>query len=135
MPAGFGEADLDGKLFIKTRTLRPQTVRDLAPMLHARDASIMDCPVLGTAPAAQGGHLFGLVGAGHAMKLAFNLAMANFINIVGATLDIRTLRKDMQSALAAGATMGATTAALTVLSVAVAAGWGDRDIAPSFAMN
>ncbi len=135
MPAGFGEADLDGKLFIKTRTLRPQTVRDLAPMLHARGATIMDCPVLGTAPAAQGGHHFGLVGAGHAMKLAFNLAMANFINIVGATLDIRTLRKDMQSALAAGATMGATTAALTVLSVAVAAGWGDRDIAPSFAMN
>jgi len=104
-------------------------------MLHARGATIMDCPVLGTAPAAQGGHLFGLVGAGHAMKLAFNLAMANFINSVGATLDIRTLRKDMQSALAAGATMGATTAALTVLSVAVAAGWGDRDIAPSFAMN
>jgi len=135
MPAGFGEADLDGKLFIKMRALRPQTVRDLAPMLHARGATIMDCPVLGTAPAAQGGHLFGLVGAGHAMKLAFNLAMANFINSVGATLDIRTLRKDMQSALAAGATMGATTAALTVLSVAVAAGWGDRDIAPSFAMN
>jgi 3-hydroxyisobutyrate dehydrogenase-like beta-hydroxyacid dehydrogenase len=132
MPAGFGEADLDGKLFIKTRTLRPQTVRDLAPMLHARGATIMDCTVLGTAPAAQGGHLFGLVGAGHAMKLAFNLAMANFINIVGATLDIRTLRKDMQSALAAGASVGApmagTAAALTVLSAAVAAGWGDRDI-------
>ena len=48
------------------------------------------------------------------------------------TLDIRTLRKDMQSALAAGASVGApmaaTAAALTVLSSAVAAGWGDRDI-------
>ena len=202
MQGGFGEADLDGKLFIEMSTLRPQTVRDLAPMLAARGASIMDCPVLGTVPAAQGGQLFGLVGAseadlararpllekltracapmgpvgaGHAMKLAFNLAMANFINGVGEglamgaaqgldldrmmgvfmnspltnlvlqnkvdnflgkdaplTLDIRTLRKDMQSALAAGASVGApmagTAAALTVLSAAVAAGWGDRDI-------
>ena len=202
MPGGFGEADLTGKLFIEMSTLRPQTVRDLAPMLAARGAAIMDCPVLGTVPAAQGGQLFGLVGAsesdlarakpllekltracvpmgpigaGHAMKLAFNLAMATFINGVGEglamgaaqglgldkmmgvfmnspltnlvlqnkadhflgkdaalTLDIRTLRKDMQSALAAGASVGApmaaTAAALTVLSAAVAAGWGDRDI-------
>ena len=202
MPGGFGEADLDGKLFIEMSTLRPQTVRDLEPMLKVRGAGIMDCPVLGTVPAAQEGPLVGLVGAseanltrasplletltrvcipmgpagaGHAMKLAFNLAMANFVNGVGEglalgaaqgldlgrmmgvfmnspltnvvlqnkvdnflgkdaplTLDIRTLRKDMQSALAAGASVGApmagTAAALTVLSAAVAAGWGHRDI-------
>lgn len=201
-PGGFGEADLRGKLFIEMSTLRPQTVRDLAVMLEGRGASIMDCPVLGTVPAAQEGQLVGLVGAsnedlararpflekltrvcvpmgpvgaGHAMKLAFNLAMASFINGVGEglamgaaegldlnrmmsvflnspltnvvlenkadnflgkaaplTLDIRTLRKDMQSALTAGASvgvaMGTTAAALTVLSSAVAAGWGDRDI-------
>ena len=201
-PGGFGDGDLGGKLFIEMSTLRPQTVRDLAPMLEARGAAIMDCPVLGTVPAAQEGKLFGLagasdadmtrakpllekltraclqmgpVGAGHAMKLAFNLAMAAFINGVGEglamgaaqgldldrmmgvfrnsplanlvlenkaenflgkaaplTLDIRTLRKDMQSALAAGAGVGApmaaTAAALGVLSAAVAAGWGDRDI-------
>ena len=30
MQGGFGEADLDGKLFIEMSTLRPQTVRDLA---------------------------------------------------------------------------------------------------------
>jgi len=199
---GFAEADLGGKLFIEMSTLRPQTVRDLLGMLEARGASIMDCPVLGTVQAAQAGQLVGLVGAseadlararpllekltracapmgpvgaGHAMKLAFNLAMASFINGVaeglamGAaqgldlnkmmsvflnspltnvvlqnkaenflgnaaplTLDIRTLRKDMQSALTAGASvgapMGSTAAALAVLSSAVAAGWGDRDI-------
>ena len=34
MRGGFGEADLDGKLFIEMSTLRPQTVRDLAPMPH-----------------------------------------------------------------------------------------------------
>ena len=199
---GFGAADLRGKLFIEMSTLRPQTVRDLALQLEPLGAAIMDCPVLGTVPAAQDGTLVGLVGAsdadfqrarpllekltracapmgpvgaGHAMKLAFNLAMAAFINGVGEglamgaaqgldlnkmmgvflnsplanvvlenkaanflgeaaplTLDIRTLRKDLQSALAAGAsvgaTMGATAAALGVLSSAVAAGWGDRDI-------
>ena len=58
---------------------------------------------------------------------------ANFLGEAAPlTLDIRTLRKDLQSALAAGAsvgaTMGATAAALGVLSSAVAAGWGDRDI-------
>ena len=201
-PGGFDHTDLTDKLFIEMSTLRPQTVRDLATLLAARGASIMDCPVLGTVPAAQGGQLVGLagasdadlararpllekltracvpmgpVGAGHAMKLAFNLAMAAFINGVGEglamgaaqgldldkmmgvflnsplanvvlqnkadnflgkaaplTLDIRTLRKDMQSALAAGssagAPMGSTAVALGVLSSAVAAGWGDRDI-------
>ena len=201
-PGGFGGADLKGKLFIEMSTLRPQTVRDLAPMLEAQGAGIMDCPVLGTVPAALEGNLVGLVGAsladferamplldkltracipmgpvgaGHAMKLAFNLAMASFINGIGEgmamgaaqgldlnkmmgvflnsplanvvlenkadnfvgkaaplTLDIRTLRKDMQSALAAGSSVGApmsaTAAALGVLSSAVAAGWGDRDI-------
>ena len=201
-PGGFGEVDLRGKLFIEMSTLRPQTVRDIALILETKGASIMDCPVLGTVPAAQEGQLVGLVGAsdedlararpvlekltracvpmgpvgsGHAMKLAFNLAMASFINGVaeglamGAaqgldlnrmmgvflnsplsnvvlenkadnflgkdaplTLDIRTLRKDKQSALTAGASvgapMGATAAALALLSSAVAAGWGDKDI-------
>ena len=201
-PGGFGDGDLTGKLFIEMSTLRPQTVRDLARDLAPRGASIMDCPVLGTVPAAQSGNLVGLagaspadleramplldkltracapmgtVGAGHAMKLAFNLAMAAFINGIGEglamgaaqeldldkmmgvflnsplsnvvlqnkadnflgkaaplTLDIRTLRKDMQSALAAGSSVGvpmaSTAAALGLLSSAVAAGWGDRDI-------
>ncbi len=48
------------------------------------------------------------------------------------TLDLKTLRKDAQSALATGAAAGvpmpATAGALDVLASANAAGWGDRDI-------
>ena len=48
------------------------------------------------------------------------------------TLDIRTMRKDVVSALAsgsnAGVSMPVTSGALAVFSAAVAAGWGEGDI-------
>jgi 3-hydroxyisobutyrate dehydrogenase-like beta-hydroxyacid dehydrogenase len=50
----------------------------------------------------------------------------------GVTLDIRTLRKDIMSAVATGArdgvTMPLSAGVLAALSAAVAADWGDRDI-------
>ena len=49
------------------------------------------------------------------------------------TLDVRTLRKDMMSAIATGACNGvampATSGALASLAAAVAGGWGDKDLA------
>lgn len=49
------------------------------------------------------------------------------------TLDIRTIRKDVMSAIATGArngvTMPATSGALASLSAAIAGGWGDKDLA------
>jgi 3-hydroxyisobutyrate dehydrogenase/2-hydroxy-3-oxopropionate reductase len=49
------------------------------------------------------------------------------------TLDLKTLRKDAQSALATGAAAGvpmpATAGTLDALASANAAGWGERDIA------
>jgi 3-hydroxyisobutyrate dehydrogenase-like beta-hydroxyacid dehydrogenase len=49
------------------------------------------------------------------------------------TLDVRTLRKDMMSAIATGASNGvampATSGALASLAAAVAGGWGDKDLA------
>ena len=49
------------------------------------------------------------------------------------TLDIRTMRKDIMSAIATGARNGvampATSGTLASLSAAVAGGWGDRDLA------
>ena len=50
------------------------------------------------------------------------------------TLDIRTTRKDVMSAIATGArnngvAMPATSGALASLSAAVAGGWGDKDLA------
>jgi 3-hydroxyisobutyrate dehydrogenase-like beta-hydroxyacid dehydrogenase len=48
------------------------------------------------------------------------------------TLDLKTLRKDMMSAVATGALSGTamplSTGVLTALSAAVAQGWGDKDI-------
>jgi 3-hydroxyisobutyrate dehydrogenase-like beta-hydroxyacid dehydrogenase len=48
------------------------------------------------------------------------------------TLDIRTMRKDVVSALATGSKSGVsmpvTAGALAAFSAAVAAGWGDGDI-------
>ncbi len=201
-PAGFLEADVKGRLFIEMSTLRPQTVRSLAGMLHARGAAIIDSPVLGSIPTVLEGKLLSLAGgqaedlerarpvlekltraivhlgpagAGHTMKLAVNLLMANYLQAlaegltmglenglkldqmldvfassplangilnnklprlrggpVAMTLDMKTLRKDAQSALATGAAAGvsmpATAGALDALAAANAAGWGDRDI-------
>ena len=49
------------------------------------------------------------------------------------TLDIRTMRKDIMSAIATGARNGvampAATGALASFSAAVAGGWGERDLA------
>jgi 3-hydroxyisobutyrate dehydrogenase len=48
------------------------------------------------------------------------------------TLDVRTLRKDMMSAIATGACNGVAmpaTSALASLAAAVAGGWGDKDLA------
>jgi 3-hydroxyisobutyrate dehydrogenase-like beta-hydroxyacid dehydrogenase len=48
------------------------------------------------------------------------------------TLDLKTLRKDMMSAVATGAMSGTgmplSAGVLTALSAAVAQGWGDKDI-------
>lgn len=200
--AGFLDADIKGKLFVEMSTLRPETVRALAPVLRLRGASIIDMPVLGSIPAVREGRLVGLAGgepkdierarpllekltrsiaimgptgSGHAMKLAVNLVMANYIQSIGEalalggayglahdqmldviansalsnailagklemlrggeksmSLDIRTLRKDAQSALAAGTGAGlampATAGTLDALAAASAAGWGERDI-------
>lgn len=201
--SGFLEGDVKGKLFIEMSTLRPETVRGLAGVLGMRGAAIVDSPVLGSIPTVLEGKLLSLaggdakdierarpvlekltraivhlggVGAGHTMKLAVNLVMANYLQALAEglalgvenglqldqmldvfansplangilanklprlrggpetmTLDLRTLRKDVQSALATGASSGvpmpATSGALESLASANAAGWGERDIA------
>jgi 3-hydroxyisobutyrate dehydrogenase len=97
---------LDGKLFVEMSTLRPPTVRELAPALEALGARIVDAPVLGTIPNVRNGTLVALIGgwpqdvegarpvlaaltrrivhmgplgSGHAMKLAANLGLAAYI--------------------------------------------------------
>ena len=202
-PDGFLTADVNGKLFIEMSTLQPMTHRELAPLVKAKGASLVDSPVMGSIPTVREGKLLALLGgeaadveharqvldhltrrivhigpngAGCAMKLAVNLGMAVYLQSLAEaislgqseglkldqmleifaeaptaspwlkgktgvlkgepgdiTLDIRTMRKDVMSAIATGARNGvampATSGTLASLSAAVAGGWGEKDLA------
>jgi 3-hydroxyisobutyrate dehydrogenase len=199
---GFLSGDVTGKLFIEMSTLQPMTGRELAPLVEAKGARIIESPVLGTIPQVRDGKLFALVGgraedlerarpvlekmtrriahmgpngSGYAMKLAVNLGLGAYIQALseslalGAkqgltldqmldvlqeapyasgwlkskigvmkgekpemTLDIRTLRKDIMSAVATGALTGVpmplSAGTLASLSAAVANGAGAGDL-------
>ena len=47
---GFLSGDVRGKLFIEMSTLQPMTGRELAPVVEAAGARLIDSPVLGTIP-------------------------------------------------------------------------------------
>jgi 3-hydroxyisobutyrate dehydrogenase len=202
-PAGFLEGDVKGKLFIEMSTLQPMTGRELAPLVEARGARLIEAPVLGTIPQVRAGTLFAMVGgraedlprarrvldkltrrishmgphgAGYAMKLAANIGLGAYVQAIaeslalGAkqglaldqmldalsesatatgwlkaktgvlkgekdemTLDIRTLRKDIMSAVATGALTGVpmplSAGTLASLSAAVEGNYGAGDIA------
>jgi 3-hydroxyisobutyrate dehydrogenase len=60
--AGFLEGDVKGKLFIEMSTLQPMTGRELALLVEARGARLIEAPVLGTIPQVQAGTLFAMAG-------------------------------------------------------------------------
>jgi 3-hydroxyisobutyrate dehydrogenase-like beta-hydroxyacid dehydrogenase len=202
-PNGFLSGNVAGKLFIEMSTLQPMTGRELAPVVAAKDARLIESPVLGTIPSVREGKLLSLAGghaedverarivldklarrvvhmgpngAGYAMKLAVNLGLGAYIQALSeslalgvsqgltieqmldvlkeaptatgwlaakvpvlmggaadVTLDIRTLRKDIMSAVATGALSGVpmplSAGTLSSLSAAVAGGAGDGDLA------
>jgi 3-hydroxyisobutyrate dehydrogenase len=202
-PDGFLQADVSGKLFIEMSTLQPMTGRELAPLVEARGARLIEAPVLGTIPQVRAGTLFAMVGgraedlprarlvldkmtrriaymgphgAGYAMKLAANVGLGAYVQALAEslalglrqgleleqmidalqesatacgwlkakagvlrgeaaemTLDIRTLRKDIMSAVATGALTGVpmplSAGALASLSAAVDGDYGSGDIA------
>ncbi|HXF87393.1 MAG TPA: NAD(P)-dependent oxidoreductase [Xanthobacteraceae bacterium] len=199
---GFLRGEVRGKLFIEMSTLQPMTGRELAPVVEAAGAALIEAPVLGTIPSVREGKLLALAGgrpahveraqpllklltrrivhmgpngAGYAMKLAANLGLAAYIQALAEalalgereglklpqmievlseaptanawlaskkgllmgepadiTLDLKTLRKDIMSAVATGALDGTAmplaAGVLASLSAAVAQGWGDKDI-------
>jgi 3-hydroxyisobutyrate dehydrogenase len=200
---GFLQADVTGKLFIEMSTLQPMTSRELAPLVEATGARLIEAPVLGTIPQARAGTLFAMVGgeaadlararpvlekmtrrilhmgphgAGYAMKLAANVGLGAYVQAIAEslalgmkqglvldqmldalsesatstgwlkakagvlkgepgdmTLDIRTLRKDIMSAVATGALTGVpmplASGTLVSLSAAVESDYGSGDIA------
>lgn len=200
---GFLAGDVNGKLFIEMSTLQPMTGRELAPLVEAKGARLIESPVLGTIPQVRAGTLFAMVGgraedltrgrvvlekltrrilhmgphgAGYAMKLVANIGLGAYVQAIaeslalGAkqglaldamldalsesatatgwlkaktgvlkgepgdmTLDIRTLRKDIMSAVATGALTGVpmplSAGTLASLSAAVDSNYGAGDIA------
>ena len=114
---GFLSGDVKGKLFIEMSTLQPMTGRELAPVVEAAGARLIDSPVFGTIPHVKSGKLFAMVGgnaedmerarpvleklahkiehmgpngAGYAMKLAVNLGLAAFIQATAELLALGT---------------------------------------------
>ena len=110
---GFLSADVTGKLFIEMSTLQPMTAHELAPIVEAKGARLIDSPVLGTIPQVRDGKLFALVGGraedvedarpilekmtrriahmgahgnGYAMKLAVNLGLGAYIQALAESL-------------------------------------------------
>ncbi len=202
-PQGFLTGAVEGKLFVEMSTLQPATGRDLAPVVEAKGARLIEAPVLGTIPQVRTGTLFALAGgrsedverarplldklarrvvhmgpngSGYAIKLAVNLGLGGYIQALAeslalgaqhglalermldvlqegpyasgwlnskievlkgakteVTIDLRTLRKDLMSAVAIGALCGVpmplAAGTLVSLSAAVAGGCGDGDLA------
>lgn len=110
---GFLSGDVRGKLFIEMSTLQPMTARELAPVVEAAGAALIESPVLGSIPTARAGKLHAMVGgkaadlerarpvlekltrridhmgpngAGYAMKLAANLGLAAYIQAMAESL-------------------------------------------------
>ena len=116
-PDGFLEADVTGKLFIEMSTLQPMTGRELAALVEARGARLIEAPVLGTIPQVRSGTLLAMVGgrpedierarpvlekltrrivpmgpsgSGYAMKLAANLGLGAYIQALAESLAFGT---------------------------------------------
>ena len=110
---GMLTTEVEGKLFIEMSTLQPMTGRELAPLVEAKGARLIDSPVLGTIPSVREGKLFALVGgrsedieraripldkltrriahmgpngSGYAMKLAVNLGLGAYIQALSESL-------------------------------------------------
>ena len=110
---GFLQANVAGKLFIEMSTLQPMTGRELAPLVEAAGARLIEAPVLGSIPTVREGKLLALAGgraddveraravlgkltrkivhmgpngAGYAMKLAVNLGLAAYIQAIAESL-------------------------------------------------
>lgn len=107
---GLLAADIQGRLFIETSTVRPETQRGLAERVRAKNGVFIECAVSGTTGPARQGRLIGLaggeaddidrarpileqfcrriehagpVGAGASLKLAVNLPLVVYYQALG----------------------------------------------------
>jgi 3-hydroxyisobutyrate dehydrogenase/2-hydroxy-3-oxopropionate reductase len=61
-PSGLAAGLPPGAVVLETSTVAPATVRDLAPLVEARDAVLLDAPVSGSVPVVERGELTFMVG-------------------------------------------------------------------------
>jgi 3-hydroxyisobutyrate dehydrogenase-like beta-hydroxyacid dehydrogenase len=59
---GLLAGDAAGTLFVEMSTIRPDTIKRLAPQVDERGAALLDSPMSGTVGPAREGHLMALVG-------------------------------------------------------------------------
>lgn len=112
---GFLTGDVTGRLFVEMSTLPPAVQRGLAAKARAKSASFIDCPVGGSVAQARDGKLLGFVGgeaadvararpmleqlcrrlehvgpagAGASMKLAINLPLLVYWQVLGEALSL-----------------------------------------------
>ncbi len=112
-PTGLLASDAKGKLFIEMSTVQPHDVEALAVKVKAKGARFVECPVGGTVGPAKSGQLLGVagaspedyaaaqpilkqlcrrvdlvgpVGAGMSLKLALNLPLLVYYQVLGEAL-------------------------------------------------
>jgi 3-hydroxyisobutyrate dehydrogenase len=112
-PTGLLSASPIGRLFVEMSTVTPTTIRVLDADVRAKGASLLDCPIGGTVGPAREGRLVGMgggdladfqkaepilrqlcrrvdhlgtVGSGSAMKLAVNLPLSIYWEVLGEAL-------------------------------------------------
>ena len=113
--SGLLAGNVKGKLFVEMSTLPPTTQQALAEKTRAKGAALIDCPVGGSVPQARDGKLLGFVGgagedvararpvleqlcrrlehvggvgAGASMKLAINLPLLVYWQVLGEALSL-----------------------------------------------
>ena len=114
-PDRFLSGEVKGKLFVEMSTLQPMTHRELAPIVKAKGAGLVNSPVMGSIPTVREGKLLALLGgeaadveraravldhltrrivhigpngAGCAMKLAVNLGMAVYLQSLAEAMSL-----------------------------------------------
>ena len=114
-PQGLLAGEVRGKLFIDMSTVRPEVEKALAHSVKERGAALIECPVGGTVGPAKEGKLFGFVGgeaadverarpllndlcrrvehvgaigAGASVKLAINLPLLVYYQVLGEALSL-----------------------------------------------
>jgi 3-hydroxyisobutyrate dehydrogenase len=114
-PDGLASKEMGGQLIIEMSTMMPSAARQLSGIIAENEGVFVECPVSGTVQPARDGQLLGFVageesavvraqpildllcrrhehvgpvGAGAAMKLAVNLPLAIYWEVVGEALSI-----------------------------------------------